>query len=249
MLLVGFGCAVAQQAVGVDAIQYFLIFLIDEAGIKNEGSQYAVLIFLGLLKLAFVFIAGCLFDTKGRRPLIFVSLGGMSIALLINSMTWMTQPPNIGFSIFTVCLYFMTYSIGVGPGTWLITSEVFATSIRAKAMSIATFLNRVIATIVTSTFLSVAGAITWAGFFFIQTFVCLVVAIFFFIFVPELKGRPLEDTSLYFAEITGDRTVLEIDKVMELRQKDMVDQSMRSVRPDIRVIDGSVRIDATGTMA
>ena len=174
----------------------------------------------------------------------------MSIALLIHSMNWMAQPPNVGFAIFTVCLYFMTYSIGVGPGTWLITSEVFATSIRAKAMSIATFLNRVIATIVTSTFLNVADAMTWAGFFFIQTLVCLVVAIFFFIYVPEFKGRPLEDSSLYFAEITGDRTVLEIEKVMEMREKDItVNQSRRSIGPDFRVIDGSVRIDATGTMA
>jgi len=173
----------------------------------------------------------------------------MAIALLINSMSWMAQTPNVGFSIFAVSVYFMAYSIGVGPGTWLITSEVFATSIRAKAMSIATFLNRVIATIITSTFISVAGAMTWAGFFFLQTFVCLVVAIFYFIFLPEFKGRPLEDTSLYFAEITGDRAVLEIEKVLEMRDRDDFTQSFRSLRRDSRVIDGSVRIEATGTMA
>ena len=83
MLLVGFGCAVAQQAVGIDAIQYFLIFMIDEAGIKSEASQYAVLIFVGLVKLAVVFIAGCLIDTKGRRPLIFVSLGGEFLLFIL----------------------------------------------------------------------------------------------------------------------------------------------------------------------
>jgi len=76
MLFLGIGCAIAQQAVGIDAVQYFLIFIIDEVGINKFGGQYAVLIFLGLLRLAFVFIAGCLFDPKGRRPLIFISLGG-----------------------------------------------------------------------------------------------------------------------------------------------------------------------------
>jgi len=164
-------------------------------------------------------------------------------------MNWTRQPTSVGFSIFAVCLYFISYSIGMGPGTWLIPSEVFPTSIRAKSMSVAAFLNRVLATIVTSTFISVANAITWAGFFFIQAFVCLVVAIFFFAYLPELKGRSLEDMSLYFAEITGDRSVLEVEEVLKLRERDLINQEMRSLERDSRVIDGSVRIDASGTMA
>jgi MFS family permease len=76
MLLVGIGTAVAQQAVGIDAIQYFLTYIIRESGIDSRAKQTVILVFLGLLKLAFIIIAARLFDTRGRRPLFFISLCG-----------------------------------------------------------------------------------------------------------------------------------------------------------------------------
>ena len=76
MMIVRIGVAISQQIVGIDAIQYFLTFILDEAGMKDGVAKILVLISLGLLKLAFIVIAGHLFDTIGRRPLFFVSLGG-----------------------------------------------------------------------------------------------------------------------------------------------------------------------------
>jgi hypothetical protein len=97
----------------------------------------------------------------------------------------------------------------MGPGAWLIPSEVFSTKIRAKAMSLATFSNRVTATLMSSTFLSTANAMSWAGFFSLLAFIVLLVALFFYIYLPETNGHSLEDMTLFFAEITGDRAVLE----------------------------------------
>ena len=95
---------------------------------------------------------------------------------------------------------------------WLIPSEIFATSIRAKAMSIATTLNRATACLMSSTFLSTKNTLTWGGFFLLMTFVCFVVCIFIFFYLPETKGRSLEDMSVYFAELTGDRSILDAEK-------------------------------------
>jgi len=105
----------------------------------------------------------------------------------------------------------MFFSLGMGPGAWLIPSEVFATSIRAKAMSLATFLNRATATLMSSTFLSLANALSWAGFFLAMCCVCLIVALFMAIYLPETKGRSLEDMVVYFAEIMGDRSILQVE--------------------------------------
>jgi hypothetical protein len=99
----------------------------------------------------------------------------------------------------------------MGPGAWLIPSEIFATCIRAKAMSVATFLNRATATLMASTFLSTANAISWAGFFCLLAGVCVIVLIFLYFLLPETKGRSLEDMSIYFAEITGDTSILEAE--------------------------------------
>lgn len=76
MLLVGIGAAVAQQAVGIDAIQYFLLDILEKSGVESQKSQTLILIMLGLVKLFFVFVGGKLFDRTGRRPLFFVSLIG-----------------------------------------------------------------------------------------------------------------------------------------------------------------------------
>ena len=76
ILWVGVGTAISQQAVGIDAIQYFLITILDQSGVTGQLQQTLILIFLGIIKLAFIVVGGKLFDSKGRRPLFFVSLAG-----------------------------------------------------------------------------------------------------------------------------------------------------------------------------
>ena len=75
-------------------------------------------------------------------------------------------------------------------------------------------MNRVTATIMSSTFLSVANAMSWAGFFIMMSIVCLLILLWLYIYLPETKGRALEDMSQYFAEITGDRSILEAEQMM-----------------------------------
>ena len=76
MLIVGVGVAMAQQAVGIDAIQYYLLDVLQESGIQSEKAQLAVLILLGVLKLFFVEVGSKLMDTSGRKKLLFISLLG-----------------------------------------------------------------------------------------------------------------------------------------------------------------------------
>ena len=81
MLIVGVGTAIIQQAVGIDSIMFYLMFVIAESGITSENGKLAALIMLGLVKLAFVFVGAKLFDHLGRRPLMFISLlGTMSLS-------------------------------------------------------------------------------------------------------------------------------------------------------------------------
>lgn len=212
MLFVGVGSAIAQQIVGIDAIQYFMMYIIERAGVENRTSQSIILIILGLLKLTVIYIAGTYFDRKGRRPLLITSCIGMAIACFMISFSFVWEGGGTFVGLAALGLYLSVFSLGMGPGAWLIPSEVFSTTIRAKAMSISTFLNRVTATIVTSTFLSVADMMTWSGYFAMLGAVCLLVTIYFYIYLPETKGRSLEDMTVYFAEVTGDNAVLEAEK-------------------------------------
>ena len=44
--------------------------------------------------------------------------------------------------------------------------------------------------------------------------VCLVILVWIYIYLPETKGRHLEEMAQYFADITGDRSVIEAERAL-----------------------------------
>ena len=95
--------------------------------------------------------------------------------------------------------------LGLGPGCWLIPSEVFYNAIRMRAMTLATFANRVTTTGVVATAISIQDAWSWSGFFAWYGSTALVAAAFLFAYLPETKGRSLEAMYAHFEDITGSR--------------------------------------------
>jgi len=63
------------------------------------------------------------------------------------------------------------------------------------------------------------------------------VLIFLYRYLPETKGKTLEDMSLYFANITGDESVLNIERRIkdsfpeEEQQKRIVENNNKSLNP------------------
>lgn len=234
MLVVGVGTAIAQQAVGIDAIQYYLVDLIENLGISPNSVECSlILIFLGSIKLFMIFVGGVLFDSCGRRPLFFASLSGMFASLIVIAIAFLFNGSSLSLSssILVICgiaLYLSFFSIGLGPGSWLIPSEVFSLSIRGKAMSIATLCNRITATLMSTTFLSTVGKIGWSAFFFILALVCGIVLLFLFIYLPETKGRSLDYMAQYFADITGDANILEAEANMQKMRGEVFSSSRSS---------------------
>lgn len=88
-------------------------------------------------------------------------------------------------------------------------SEIFSTKIRAKGVSVATFSNRTISAIYASSFLLVSDEVSWSGAFLGLVFMCAIMLALFYAFVPETKGKTLEDMVVFFAELTDDRSILD----------------------------------------
>jgi hypothetical protein len=62
----------------------------------------------------------------------------MAAALSIVSITFLFQSRvSEACTVLGLALYLAFFSIGVGPGNWVVVSEIFATSIRAKGMCVA----------------------------------------------------------------------------------------------------------------
>merc|ERR1712129_547686 len=109
--------------------------------------------------------------------------------------------------ISALALYFAFFSFGMGPGAWLIPSEVFSQEIRAKAMSLATFSNRVAATGLSMSFLSLANTLGYAGVCMALALVNVGIIGFIWALVPETKGRRLEEMFALFCELAEDKAL------------------------------------------
>jgi len=119
MMLIGIGVGVSVQASGIDAIQYYLVFVLEAAGIKSREAQAVFLTGLGILKLSIIFVASSLVDKLGRRPLMFMSLSGMIIALLMIASDFIGDDSAPLLVISGLAVYLASFSLGVGPLAWV----------------------------------------------------------------------------------------------------------------------------------
>ena len=222
MLLVGVGAAVCQQLVGIDAIQYYLADVVANSGIQTKREQSLILMTLGLIKLLFVLVGGKTFDRAGRRVGLSISLIGMACSLVLVGASFSFQGSSWATVavLFGICGYLSFFSVGIGPGAWLIPSEVFPNLIRGKAMSVATAASRIVATVMATTFLTIADGVGWGAMFCSLAGICLLICAYFLAFLPETKGRSLEEMSLYFAEVTGDHSLLHAEAELQKLRKD-----------------------------
>ncbi len=95
-------------------------------------------------------------------------------------------------------LFIASFAVGPGVCVWLALSELMPNRIRAVGMSIALLINQGVSTIIAATFLPVVGSLGYSFIFFFCagcTVIYWVTAVFF---LPETKGRTLEEIEAYF---------------------------------------------------
>jgi len=223
MLLVGVGTAIFQSLTGIDIVEYYLIIILDDAGINGESLQAKYLILIGLVKVICVFLSSKLSDTQGRRPLLLTSLCGQCIAYLVVFWSFSSEHHHHQSQFRTMItlggflFYEPSFSLGLESVGCVVPSEVFFTSVRSKANSLAGGANRLVSSVMTISVLSIVNAIGWNYYFLGLSVLCFVGVIFFYIYLPETKGKSLEEMVELFATITNDKTVFEMEKELKFK--------------------------------
>jgi SP family myo-inositol transporter-like MFS transporter 13 len=90
------------------------------------------------------------------------------------------------------------YAMGPGVCVWLALSELMPTRIRSNGMSIALVINQLVSTTLAAIFLPVVGKYGYSTMFFLFTAFTLVYLLTVAIFLPETKGKTLEEIEEYF---------------------------------------------------
>ncbi|XP_020219298.1 probable polyol transporter 3 [Cajanus cajan] len=216
-LIAAVGIHFFEHATGIEAVMLYSPRIFKKAGVTSKDKLLLATVGIGLTKIVFLVIALFLLDKVGRRRLLQVSTGGMicGLALLAFSLTMVDHSTEnllwaLSLSIAATYAYVAFFNIGLGPVTWVYASEIFPLKLRAQGVSIGVAVNRTMNAAVSMSFISIYKAITIGGSFFMFAAISILAWVFFYLFLPETKGVPLEEMEMIFRKkATGKNVAME----------------------------------------
>ncbi len=190
-LMVGVGLSVFGQLTGVNIVVYYGPTILEEAGFEIGGAlQYQVL--LGLINLVFTIVALSVIDRLGRRPLLIGGMTVVTLALAVAGWLFISGETAGILIVGALGIYMACVALSICAVIWVLTPEIFPNSIRARAASIATLANWSTNWLSAYFFPSYVARFGMHTGFLTFAAICAVATLFFWRFVPETKGKSLE---------------------------------------------------------
>jgi len=196
VLVIGVVLAVLQQVTGNTVFLYFGTEIFKKMGAGTNAALLQTIV-VGGVNLTFTVIAIWTVDRIGRKPLMTIGSAGMGVCLIAMGLSAYLQTTGLWMLLF-ILGYIACFALSVGPVTWVILSEIFPTRIRGRAMAVATVCLWVANYIVSQTF-PMMDENPWLvatfhrGFpFWLYGAFCVVLLLFVRAYVPEPKGKSLE---------------------------------------------------------
>lgn len=199
-LIVGVGLSVFGQFTGVNIIVYYGPTILADAGFGLDSAlQFQVAI--GIINLIFTLIALWKIDSWGRRPLLIGGMIAVVISLVIIAIQFYSGAASGIWIVVMLCIYMASLAISINAVIWVLTGEIFPTRIRGRAMSIATFANWSVNFLTAFIFPWYVSQIGMAAGFFTFAGICTVAIVFFYRYVPETKGKSLEEIERHWEQL------------------------------------------------
>ncbi|MET8679439.1 sugar porter family MFS transporter [Streptomyces sp. NPDC004647] len=198
---IGIGLSVFQQLVGINVIFYYSSSLWQSVGIDPTNSFFysfttSIINILGTV-IAMLFV-----DKIGRKPLALIGSAGMAVSLGLAAWAFSYKTgsgqnismPDLQGSVALVAAhsFVLFFALSWGVVVWVLLGEMFPNKIRAAALGVAACAQWVANWGITVSFPSLSD---WnlSGAYVIYTVFAVLSIPFILKWVPETKGKALEE--------------------------------------------------------
>jgi MFS transporter, SP family, xylose:H+ symportor len=190
ILLVGIALAVLQQWTGINILFNYAAEIYRSAG-YGANDIFLNIVITGAINLVFTVLAMVLVDRLGRRLMMLAGCIGIGVSHLLCAWAYHAQWRGTAVLILTLSAI-ACYALTLAPVTWVLIAEIFPRRIRSHGISTAVSALWIASFLLTFTFPLLNQLEGTAGIFVTYGVICLVGFVFVAAFVPETKGRTLE---------------------------------------------------------
>jgi len=190
ILLIGSGLAVLQQWSGINVLFNYAENIFKQAGF-GVNTILLFIVITGVVNLLFTFLALGTVDHWGRRTLMLVGCAGIALSHVLIGLAYALQLKGLAVLIFALAAI-GCYGMSLAPVTWVLIAEIFPNRIRGTAISVAVSALWIACFILTYTFPILERSLGTGTTFWIYAGICAAGFGFVRAFVPETKGKSLE---------------------------------------------------------
>ncbi len=193
VIIIGVLLSFFQQAIGINVVLYYAPRIFENMGASGNASMIQPVV-MGVVNIVFTVVAIFTVDKVGRKPLLIIGSTGMMIGMA--ALAALSFSDSIGLAaLFFIILYTASFMMSWGPICWVLIAEIFPNTIRSQAVAIAVAAQWISNFLISATFPSLS---TWSigGTYCIYALMSLASAIFVWRWVPETKGKTLEEMSV-----------------------------------------------------
>ncbi len=196
VVVIGIMLSIFQQFVGINVVLYYAPEIFKGMGLSTNASLLQTIL-VGGVNLLFTVVAILTVDRLGRKPLQIIGALVMAASMIALGADLMLHDKGT-LALVCMLVYIAGFAVSWGPVTWVLLSEIFPNQIRGKAMAVAVAAQWIANYAVSSTFPILKDspylkAQFDGGFpYFVYGVMGILAALFMWKFVPETKGRTLE---------------------------------------------------------
>ncbi|MFI3278316.1 MAG: D-xylose transporter XylE [Rikenellaceae bacterium] len=190
VVIIGMLLSFFQQAIGINVVLYYAPRIFESMGASGNAAMIQTVV-MGIINIVFTVVAILTVDKWGRKPLLVVGSVGMLIGMIALGILSFMNLIGVTALIFII-IYTASFMMSWGPICWVLISEIFPNTIRGKAVAIAVATQWIANYLVSSTFIPLSQWSLGSTYLIYGAF-CLLSIIFVVKWVPETKGRSLEE--------------------------------------------------------